>query len=373
MLSEKYATEAIELREALHAMPEPALHEFKTQAFVMGYLKSLGLDPQESAGTGAVCYIDLAKASTAAIRADMDALPLNEETGLAFASQHAGYAHACGHDAHMAMSLAYAKAVVEGAVSPAHNILLMFQPAEEGPGGAQRMISEGILEKYAVGRAYGIHLHPSFQMGGFYSKAGAFFADSVELYFSVEGKAAHGAQPENGKDALLAVSHLAIALSSLTSKALSPLDNGVLMLGRMGAGERLNITAGTAFLEGSLRTFSEESKKAVIGRIYEICDGIGLAFGVKCSFSPVYFYPCLINDAEIFRQGQIAAGIQEAPVQMLAEDFAYFAQKVPSLYVLLGINDGSESHSHALHSPKFDFDQSVLVRGVELYDKLLAE
>ncbi|MDR2519909.1 MAG: amidohydrolase [Eubacteriaceae bacterium] len=368
-----YQSLAKEIREELHKIPEPGYGEFKTQAFVMGFLKKIGLDPVPAAKTGVACFVNFGKDETIAFRADMDGLPITEETCLSFKSESDGFMHACGHDGHMAMLLSFAQMLANRQVAAKANALLIFQPAEEGPGGAEAILREGYFAAHNVTKAYGIHVHPGYPFGEVHSKPGDFFAECVELYFTLKGKSAHGAQPQDGQDALLAACHLAVQLSSLVGKTVSPLEGAVLMLGKIEAGDRLNVIAEHARLEGSLRAYSHENVENLVKRIGEISQGISASFGVLCDFRPVYFYPALKNDSSLFLEAKaLAPYILEAGKLMLSEDFAYYARAVPSVFFLLGVDDGKEEHKNALHSSRFSFDSRVLIKGVSLYKDLIS-
>ena len=373
MIDARYGHTASAVRRDLHRIPEIGFSEFKTQKYIMDYLKNLGLSPKPAAKTGVVCYLDFGRSETAAFRSDIDALPIQEAADSDYKSQHPGMMHACGHDGHMSMLLTFAEVLVTEKLTPQANVLLIFQPAEEGPGGAEHIVSEGILEEYNVNRIYAYHLYPGAEYAKTSVKSGEFFASSTELYIDIKGVPSHGAQPQDGRDALLACANLIIQLNTISAKSVNPLEDSVLCIGKMHAGDRLNITAGHAAAEGTLRTFNENVKKRVIERIYEICRGISESFGVEAEFRPVYLYPAVINDSSLYEdaKAKLAENAAEAEKVMLAEDFSYYALKVPALYMLLGTDDGNEEHQYPLHSDRFAFDDSVLLTGVESYLKLI--
>ncbi|MBE6039004.1 MAG: amidohydrolase [Anaerofustis stercorihominis] len=364
-----YTNEAIKLRRQLHMIPETGFEEHKTSEFIRSYLKNLGYKPITTAKTGVYTFCDFQKEDTVLFRCDIDALPVTEETSLGFASVHPGNMHACGHDGHMAMMLTFAKYLAENEVNPDHNVILLFQPAEENPGGAKYVIEEGIIEKYNVRRAYSLHLSPSHGYGRFHAKSGEFFASGVELYITVTGKASHGASPHSGKDAILAGCALVSALHTIVSRDLNPIHDGVITIGTINGGSAMNVIADTVRLSGTLRAFNNETKELMLNRVREVCMGIGLTYGVDVKFSPVYCYPPLINDEKLFIEAKSILGdnLAETDKVMMSEDFSYFAEKIPSLMMFLGTDDGKEEHQYPLHSPKFDFDDSVLIKGVEAF------
>jgi amidohydrolase len=272
----------------------------------------------------------------------------------------------------MSMLLTTAIALHDHIIEPRSNVLLIFQPAEEGPGGAQRMVQEGILSRFNVSAIYGYHLHPEYPFGSIASRAGAFFANCVEIYFNVKGKSSHGAQPQNGRDALLAVANLVTQISALSAKTNSPFEDSVIMLGRLSAGDRLNIVAEHAILEGSIRTYSIEARDKLIKRLFDISEGISKSFEVDVTFKPVYFYPALFNSEALYNDAkEKLTDLIHAEKVMLSEDFSYYADEIPALFMLLGIDDANPAHQNSLHSSSFDFDEEVLLYGVDGYLKLL--
>ena len=374
MIDAKYGRIASAVRRDLHRIPETGFEEFRTQEYIMDFLKNLGLNPKPAAKTGVVCYLDFGRDETAAFRSDIDALPIQEDIDSDYKSSHPGKMHACGHDGHMSMLLTFAEVLVKEKLTPKANVLLIFQPAEEGPGGAEHIVKEGILEEYDVSRIYAYHLYPGAEYAKTSVKSGEFFASSTELYINIKGVSSHGAQPQDGRDALLACAALITQLNTISAKAVNPLEDAVLCIGRMYAGDRLNITAGHAAAEGTLRTFNENVKTRMLERISEVCRGIAVSFDVEVEFRPVHLYPPVVNDSRLYEDAKIklAENAAEAEKVMLAEDFSYYALKVPALYMLLGTDDGDEKHQYPLHSGSFDFDDSVLTAGVESYLKLIS-
>ena len=373
MNNKKYSDEAICIRRQLHKIPELGFCEFKTQQYILEYLKELGYEPLVVAQTGVLCFIDYGHENTIALRCDMDALPISEAVNSEYKSEHMGVMHACGHDAHMSMLLTVAKYLHEEDFIPSSNVLLIFQPAEEGPGGAQIIVNDGILEKYKVSKIYGFHLFPGVEYGKIACRSGEFFAGSVEVYFKIKGEASHGAQPHIGRDALAACANLVIQLNAISAKAINPLDDVVLCIGKMDAGDRLNIIASHASIEGTLRSFNESVKNKMLTKIQSVCDGIAISFGVDVEFEPIPFYPPVINNDDVYNEVKmkLESELVEAEKVMLSEDFSYYAQKVPALFMLLGIDDGNSNHRNPLHSDNFDFNDDVLFHGIKAYIKLL--
>ncbi len=364
---QRYMNEAVKLRRHLHTIPETGFNEYKTSDFITSYLKDLGYAPASIAKTGVYVFIDNGKDSTALFRCDMDGLPANEDTSLPYSSTHEGMMHACGHDGHMAMMLTLAKYLKENETDCSKNILLLFQPAEENPGGAKDIVNSGIFEKYNISSAYALHLSPNHSSGKFHSRAGEFFASGVELYIDVRGYSSHGASPHLGKDAILASCALVGSLHTVISRNLDPIKDGVITIGTINGGSAMNVIAGEVSMSGTLRAFNEETKELLVRRVREICDGIAMTYGVEVSFNPVYCYPPVINDENVYYKVKDILGerLAETDKVMMSEDFSYITGKVPGMMMFLGTDDGKPEHQYPLHSPKFGFDDSVLIKGVE--------
>ncbi len=359
---------AKKIRRDLHQIPECGLNEVLTQAYIMRFLSNLGLNCVVYAKTGVACLIDMHKDSTIAFRADMDGLPVTEETEAVYQSLHKGMMHACGHDGHMSMLLLFADYVMTQKQELAHNILLIFQPAEEGPGGASIMIAEGILKTYHVSRIFGFHLSPDYAFGKIATKPGEFFASGVEYTITVTGQSAHGAQPQKAKDAVLIAAQLTVNLHTIISRSLNPLQDGVLTVGTFHSGDQINVTAGKATLSGIVRAFNDETKERILGRMKQLCDGIASAYECGIEMKVKYMYPPLVNDCDLFEQIKQILGERFVPAEkvMLAEDFAYYTKEIPSLFLFLGFAEDS-CVRYPLHSTKFDFDEHILLHGMQAY------
>ncbi len=372
-MDKKYTDEAVRIRRELHQIPETGFSEFETQKYIMAYLAELGLSCEKCARTGVVCYLDMGAETTLALRSDMDGLAIEELNDVEYKSRHEGRMHACGHDGHMTMLLLFAKYVAEEKPKLKKNILLLFQPAEEGPGGAVEVVSEGVLKKYKVKHVFGFHLSPEYPLGTVAATPGEFFASGVELFINVYGKAAHGAQPHNGKDAVLIASQLIINLHTIISRSLNPLNEGILTIGTFHAGDRLNIIAENAYLTGIVRAFNNEAKEKIIGRVRNICDGIAVTYDCTIDVEFRYTYPPLINDRRLYDQAReiLGADFMTAEKVMMAEDFSYYTEEMPSFFMFLGTNEGIAGRAYPLHSNKFNFDEGVLVKGVEAYLRII--
>lgn len=359
---------AIRHRRALHQIPEVGFQEVKTQQYLLSALKALeGVVVERIADTGVLAWIPGKSEQCIAFRADMDALEVTEKTGLPFASGHAGKMHACGHDGHMTMALLLAQSLSERRDRLEKSVLIIFQPAEEGPGGAKVLVEAGILEKYKVEAIYGYHLFPEVASGTFATRSGPLMAMTGEFDIEITGKSAHGAMPHLGADALLAASSIVSVLQSVVSRNVKPTEAAVLTVGKMFSGEKRNVIAGQARLEGTFRAFSKEVFEQAIARMEGIVKSVAEGYGCDARIEIRPMYPPVINDPELATLFSDAVGrenVLEIEPQMLAEDFAYYQEAVPGLFVFVGCRDASKGHIFGLHHERFNFDEHVLLNGV---------
>ena len=366
----------IQLRRDLHRIPETAYTEKKTSAYIANYLNNLKLEVK----TGIARYgvVGLMKTGrpgpTLMIRADMDALPLEENTGLAFASEHEGAMHACGHDAHMAMVLGAATVFNTLKDEISGNIKFLFQPAEEGPGGAEPMIKAGVMESPKVDYSIGCHVWPDIPEGTIGVRPGPFMAAMDRFDIKIKGKGGHGAMPHLSVDALEVGTQVVNALQRIVSRKMDPLEPTVVTIGTFHAGTAFNIIPAEAEMSGTTRTFNPDiwnSWEARIAKVVRgVCDSMGCDFELKFSKG----YPVTINDAsmaEIVR-GCAAKVVGEdrvvVPRKTLGgEDFAYYLQRSQGCYFALGVGrDGAVP----VHNPAFDFNEDVMLLGMETHCRI---
>ena len=366
----------IQLRRDLHRIPETAYTEKKTSAYIANYLNNLKLEVK----TGIARYgvVGLMKTGrpgpTLMIRADMDALPLKENTGLAFASEHEGAMHACGHDAHMAMVLGAATVFNTLKDEISGNIKFLFQPAEEGPGGAEPMIKAGVMESPKVDYSIGCHVWPDIPEGTIGVRPGPFMAAMDRFDIKIKGKGGHGAMPHLSVDALEVGTQVVNALQRIVSRQMDPLEPTVVTIGTFHAGTAFNIIPPEAEMSGTTRTFNPDiwnSWEARIAKVVRgVCDSMGCDFELKFSKG----YPVTINDApmaEIVR-GCAAKVVGEdrvvVPRKTLGgEDFAYYLQRSQGCYFALGVGrDGAVP----VHNPAFDFNEDVMLLGMETHCRI---
>jgi len=373
---QKQAT--IDMRRELHRIPETAFGEEKTSAFVSQCLRRLGLKVEIGiAKTGVVGLLELGKGGkTLMIRADMDALPVQEKTGLPFASTHEGVMHACGHDAHMAMALG-AAAVLSGIKGELKgNIKFVFQPAEEGPGGAKPMIEAGVLKNPKVDFVTGCHLHESAE-GTIGVRPGCVLAANDRFELKIVGRGGHGAMPHLCVDPIDVGVQVINALQRMASRQINPLSPVVLTIGSFHAGTAFNIIPGEAELSGTTRTFDRAIWDSWQQRMERIIKGVCEAMGAGYEFKFFRGYPPTVNDealAEMVRRSasQVVGegNVFEPDPIMAGDDMSYFLEKVPGFFFFLGVG---RENSAPLHNSRFDFSEEVLPRGVEMYSRLACE
>ena len=359
----------IEMRRHLHRMPELSLQEKETAAFIREQLKALGYEPVAIADTGTYNdFIVDPEKPWLLFRADIDALPVTEETGLPFASEHPGKMHACGHDGHTSMLLGAARAFKLGELKSAYNLRFAFQPAEEMYGGAARMIAAGVLPEHLAG-AFGFHLWPQVPYGKFGWRKGTLMASNDRFTITITGKGAHAAMQNVGKNALQAGAMLALELPRLSSRILSPSRAALIFVGTMSAGSGYNIVADRCTMEGTCRALTPEDRDAIEAGIKELASGIAALYGVQIEVEYVRQYPPLLTHesaADEIRKIFPENLLWEAPEPfMTAEDFAYFTEKVNGGMLLLGT--GREDYPNPLHSSRFTFDENLMALGVKAY------
>ena len=363
----------INIRRDLHRIPETAYTEKKTSAYVADYLNSLELEVQtEIAQYGVVGLLKTDRPGpTLMFRADMDALPLKEDTGLHFASEHEGAMHACGHDAHMAMVLGTATVFNKIKNELKGNIKFLFQPAEEGPGGAKPMIEAGVMENPKVDYSIGCHVWPDIPEGTIGVRPGPFMAAMDRFDIKIKGSGGHGAMPHLCVDSLEVGTQVVSALQRIVSRHMDPLEPTVVTVGTFHAGTAFNIIPDEAELSGTTRTFNADTWDTWESRLEKVVRGVCESMGVDFELKYSQGYPVTINDesaAEIVRRcAEKVVGEDRFVVPqktMGGEDFAFYLQKSKGCFFALGV--GREG-AVPVHNPKFDFNEDVLLLGVETH------
>ncbi|MFA7660984.1 MAG: M20 family metallopeptidase [Anaerovoracaceae bacterium] len=366
-------------RRDLHRIPEVGYQEFKTHAYILEILCDYPCEITEFSPTG-ICAFFQAKnpnqPGAVAFRSDMDALPIEEITDSSYRSTHPGTMHACGHDGHMAMLLGLAGelAKLEGDIPI--NVLLIFQPAEESPGGAKAIAASGIFEKYDVRRIFAFHMAPSETPGVIMSRPMEMMARSSELTVTIHGRSAHIASAHKGIDALRIGCLYLDALYKIERDLLPPEEFRVLRFGKMTGGTARNAIAEKAVLEGSLRAFREETFRLLSDEILRTATEYENSYGCKIEIHFTEGYPPAMNDPHLYQQAKEVLSPDRFPFSsefitlrkpsMASDDFSYYLQKVPGLYLFLGTGNKKPLHSNA-----FDFDEEVLEVGVKAYLQLL--
>ncbi len=371
-------------RRDIHRHPELAFRETRTAALVADRLNSLGLKVRTGvAKTGVVAdLVGAGPGPMIALRADMDALPIQETTDVAYQSVHSGVMHACGHDGHTAILLGAAEALTARARDLRGSVRFLFQPAEEGHGGARQMIAEGCLEN--VDQVYGLHLWNYQPFGEIGVQTGPVLGAADEFVIQITGRGGHGAAPQGTVDAVVVGAFLINAFQTVVSRNLNPLESGVVTVGMITSGDNFNIIARQATLRGTTRSYRAEVRDLLEKRIHEICQGVGAGFGarIECDFRRGY--PATINDPEATRRIERAArrvmpgGVCAPYLSLGAEDFSYFARERPGCFFFVGSAPlDREPLSVPHHCSHFDIDERALLVGasvfVQLIDDLLIE
>jgi amidohydrolase len=369
----------INTRRALHRIPEPAYTEEKTSAYVADYLKKEDIKVQTGiAHTGVMALMKLAgPGKTLMFRSDIDALPVSEETGLPFASKHKGAMHACGHDAHMAMVLGAVTILnkVKGKLNG--TIKFVFQPAEEGPGGAKSMIEAGVMENPHVDHSIGCHVWPAIPEGTIGVKAGRLMAAMDRFDIKILGKGGHGAMPHQCIDALEVGTQVVNALQRIASRQMNPLSPTVVTIGSFHAGTTFNVIPGEAELCGTTRTFDRDIWNSWPERIEKIVRAVCQSMGADYELKYTQGYPPLLNDESMAEVVSRCAGdvvgkkrVIEPEPTMGGEDMAFYLERSKGCYFFLGVG---RQGCAPIHNPKFDLNEEVLLIGAETYCRVAFE
>ncbi|WP_400087971.1 M20 aminoacylase family protein [Yoonia sp. R78084] len=369
-----FAEDMTAWRRHLHQYPELGFECHETASFVVEKLRSFGVDEihEGIATTGVVAIINgKAAGPTIGLRADMDALPMQEETGLAYASKVAGRMHACGHDGHTTMLLGAARYLAETR-NFAGRVALIFQPAEENGGGGEVMVKEGILERFDITEVYALHSGPGDAVGAFYTTPGPIMAAVDSFHIHITGIGGHGAYPYETADPVVAAVGMVNAIQTIVSRNHVPFEDLVVSVTQIHTGSADNIVPEKAYINGTVRTMAKSVQEMVEKRLTEIVAGHAAAYGVQAEVIYERGYPATINDAEktAFAAAvarEISPDVDDArQYDMGAEDFSYFLEKRPGAYVYVGNGD-----SAGLHHPKYDFADGAAPAGASYFARLV--
>ena len=374
-LTDQELQELIDVRRDLHQHPETAFEEVRTSGIVAERLRALGLQVRTGVGrTGVVATVKGGKpGKTVLLRADMDALPIQEENDVSYRSQTPGKMHACGHDCHTSILLAASKQLVKSAPAMKGNVRLVFQPAEEQGGGATAMIKDGVLEGPKPDAAFGLHVWQDLDLGKIGVTAGPWMAAVDEFAVTLHGRGAHAAAPHQGVDPVLCLSHVIAALQSIASRTTDPLKEVVVSVTQVRAGSAFNIIPETAWMNGTVRVFDNDVWAALPGQFERIVKGVAEAFGCRAEIQYQRHNKPTVNDAGMCRFAREAAielvgekNVLDDVRTMGGEDFSFMLAEVPGVFIAVGSRNESRGLHYAHHHPRFDVDESCLELGVEV-------
>jgi amidohydrolase len=369
-LSLRIHTEVIECRRHLHTYPELSFEEYNTSGFVKSKLDAIGVSWKPVANTGVLAMIEGKNPSVQviALRADMDALPIQELNKVPYASQNAGVMHACGHDFHTASLLGTAMILNELKNEFNGTIKFLFQPGEEVlPGGASVMIKDHVLERPQVQAVVGQHAMPGMETGKIGIRKGKTMASMDSIYVKILGKGGHGAQPHLNIDPVLIASHIIIALQQIASRMAHPGDPTVLSFGKVIANGAVNVIPDEVYMEGTFRAMNEKWRSEAHTRMSKMAKDIAESMGAECEFRIVRGYPFLVNEEKLtdevrqYAEDYLGAeNVLESDIWMAAEDFAYYSQVVDSCFYFCGVGNREKGITSSLHTPTFDIDENTL-------------
>jgi len=365
-------------RRQLHKIPELGFECHETSAFVTEKLREFGVNRLSDgiAGTGVVAVIDgqgVGKGTTLGLRADMDALPIQENSGLEYGSVHDGKMHACGHDGHTVMLLGAARYLCETR-NFSGKAVLIFQPAEEGGGGGRRMVEEGIMDEFGITEVYALHTSPKSEVGHFQTRAGAIMA-AVDLFkIKITGRGGHAASPHYTADPLVAALGIANAIQTIMSRNHDPRETAVCSITQFHAGTTHNVIDETALISGTIRTFVQKERAMILRRIQEIAEGQASSYNCRAEVLLTEGYPATVNDRDktVFA-AKVATEIageeavnSDAAVDLGAEDFSYMLAARPGAYLFIGQGEGA-----GLHTQDFDFNDELSPYGASFFARIV--
>lgn len=356
-------------RRELHQIPEIGLKEYQTAAYIRKELEAMGYQWKSILETGTYVFIDYGCQETLAFRSDIDALKICEKNKVDYQSQFPGYMHACGHDGHMSALLGFAKKLKDTQDVFSYNILLIFQPGEESPGGAKLIVEDGLFDRYHVKAIFGMHLMPMIDEGIIACKKGPLMAMCGEIDVKIHGKSSHAGLPQNGVDSIVVAAKAIDQYQSLISRMMSPFQPIVLNIGQIQGGTARNIVAGETSLHGTLRVYDEQIFDDVVSCMHHIHQGLEIGYHCQIDMTCPPMYPPVINDANLYDKWKLLVSKEryielEEPL-MLAEDFSFYQKKIPGIFFFLGTK--CHDYQSGLHTETFDFHEEVLKTAVDVY------
>ena len=373
-LAQKYAPDFIAIRHHLHANPELSYQEFETSKFVQEKLKSFGIPFTVKATTGVVGLIEGKNPAKRiiALRADMDALPIQEQNDVPYKSLNPGIMHACGHDVHTTCLLGAAKILNETKDNWEGTIKLIFQPGEEkNPGGASLMIRDGVLENPAPAAIFGLHVNPQLETGKLSFRGGKVMASADEIYITISGNGGHAAAPHTTVDPILIASHLVVALQQVISRNRDPFSPSVLSITSFHGGFTTNVIPGEVKLMGTFRAMDETWRFKAHELIKKISNEIVTGMGAKLDIHIDVGYPAVINNERLSQQARLSAEeflspalVEETEMRMGAEDFGYYCQQIPGCFYRLGTGNKAKGITSGVHTPLFNIDENAIEIGM---------
>ncbi len=398
--SDSRLQEIVAIRHDLHAHPELGYQEERTSQVVQRELKAAGIEFAAglAGGTGVLGWLPATESApistshepratihasppTIALRADMDALPITEATGKPYSSTNPGVMHACGHDGHTSILLGVAKALTERKNRP-NNVLLLFQPAEEGGAGGKRMVEDGALSGRAIGKKadmiFGLHGWTTLELGNVASRVGPMMAATNTFEVTIRGQGGHAAAPHLGTDPIPVAAHLVTALQAIASRNVDPFDSIVVTVGQIEAGTAVNIIPHTATLKGTVRTLTPETRKLAERRVKETARGVAEAFGAEADVVWIEGYPVTSNAPEAVARfldcaskalGEEAVSDQGKPT-MGGEDFSFYGSECPACFFQLGLIPPGKDSYPSVHTPEFDFNDEAIPIGMRVFLEL---
>jgi amidohydrolase len=362
--------EVVLTRRHLHAHPELSFEEYNTAAFIKEKLTQMGVPFQDMATTGIVALIrgDQPSGAVIALRADIDALPIQEVEGREYGSTRPGVMHACGHDVHASSLLGTAKILNALKDRFGGTVKLIFQPGEEKlPGGASIMIREGVLENPTPQSIIGQHVMPLIECGKVGFRSGKYMASTDEIYVHVRGKGGHAAQPQQNVDPIVITAHIITALQQIVSRFADPKTPSVLSFGKVRAEGATNIIPNEVYLEGTFRTFDEEWRREAHQKMKKMAEGMAESMGASCDFEVRHGYPFLVNEPQLTASARTyaeeylgAENVVDLDLWLAAEDFAYYSQATDACFYRLGTGNSARGVTSAVHTPTFDIDEKAL-------------